>query len=320
MNEFSFGRAWTMGLGFFSGAALNHAMLLLGLGVLLPVALQLLLFGGPAGMTNPVSLDGDGSSSPAVTLGRLAGFALQSVSFFASWRLGFGRGETLRGALVYGLLAGLMVSLGLGVALAAAAAVFGLISASLAAFAVLVVFVGLFAIAWTAFAALLAMAACAGFVLALAIGLMTGNLNLAATMFGGNGFTGSILVAAALVLLWLAGRLSCTTVLMAEWKSFNLLAAMRESWRLTWDDEWRIMRYLALAGLAMAIAMAAAIALAGAGLAATLRGASPPLGGIGAAILFTAVSMPLAYLSVLVPAGIYRELSPADVAAAEVFA
>ena len=315
MNEFSFGRAWTMGLGFFSGAALNHAILLLGLGVLLPVALQVLLFGGPAGMTNPV----DGSSSPAVSLGRMAGFALQAGSFFASWRLGFGRGETLRGAVVYGLIAGLMVCLGSLLALIVLGVVFGLIAVPIVVIVILVAMLGILAVAWTAYAALFAVGVCLLFLLALAAGAVSGDLTLAATMVGGAGYVWTILIAAALLLLWVAGRLSCTTVLMAEWRSFNLFAAMRESWRLTWDDEWRIMRYLALVGLAMAIAMAVAIVAAGAGLAATLRGASPPSGGIGAAILFTVVSMPLAYLSVLVPAGIYRELAPADVAAAEVF-
>jgi hypothetical protein len=37
-------------------------------------------------------------------------------------------------------------------------------------------------------------------------------------------------------------------------------------------------------------------------------------------ILLSALSIPLAYLAVLVPAGIYRELAPADAGAAEVFA
>ena len=54
MNEFSFVRAWSEGLGFFSGAVLGHAILLLCLGVLLPIGLQLLLVGMPVGFMNNI--------------------------------------------------------------------------------------------------------------------------------------------------------------------------------------------------------------------------------------------------------------------------
>jgi hypothetical protein len=295
-------------------------MVIVGVGVLLPILLQVLLLGRPAMMLTSPQPDGDSETFTIFQLATLAGLVIQTGSFVAAWRIGFGRSATLGGALLYGLVAGLMVSIGLGLAVAAAAAVFGLVSASLGGFAVLVVFVGLFAIAWTAFAALLAMALCVGFALTLAIGLITGNLSVAATMFGGNGVTGSILVAAALVLLWLSARLSCTTALMAERRSFNFVAAMRESWSLTWDDEWRITRYLALVGLAMALLLFLGLLAVGSGVGAGMgisRGLGP---GIGPGILLVAMPIPLAYLSVLVPAGIYRELAPADVATAEVFA
>ena len=322
MKEFSFTSAWALGIRFFSGAALNHAILLIGLGVVLPVLLQILLLGRPLVMISSAAAAGDGAVNPAaVPLASVTGFVLQTCSFFASWRLGLARGETLRGALVFGLPAGLVVSVGFGLALVVLGVAFGLIAGPVAAVAVLIGFVGLFAIAWTAFAALFAVAVCLFFLLALAFGAAIGDLTYAATIVGGGGFVWSILVAAAFVLLWLAARLSCTAMLMSERKSFNLPGAIRESWSLTWDDEWRITRYLALLGLAMALVMAGAVVAAGAsaGLAASLGGASQPAGRIGGEILLLLLPIPLAYLAVLVPAGIYRELAGAPVAA-EVFA
>ena len=319
MNAFSFVRAWSKGIGLVSGSPLNTLILLIGLGVLAPVALQLLLFGMPMGMMSETARTGVVAPA-AVGIATAAGFILQSASFFACWRLGMERGETLKGAVAYGLLAGLMVSMGFGVVLVVLGGVFGLIAVPLAAIAVLVAFAGLFAIAWTAFAALLAVMICILFLFALAFGAVSGDMTLAATMVGGGGYVWTLLVAGSLVLLWLAARLSCTTVLMTERGSFNLVAAMRDSWSLTWDDEWRIVRYLGLLGLAMAFATFIAFALAGAGVAATLGSASERMSGIAPAILLPVFSIPFAYLSVLVPAGIYRELAPADVVAAEVFA
>ncbi len=321
MREFSFTNAWTMGVRFFSGAALRHAIILLGVGVLLPTGLQVLLLGRPILMMNAAGASPDAMpSADLVQLVTAAGYVLQTGSFFASWRLGLGRGESFVGALVYGLPAGVLVAAGFGLVLFLVAAVFGLITVPVALFATLVAFVALFGIAWTTFAALFAASICLLFLFALAFAASIGNISFAATMVGGSGFVWSLLVAASLVLLWLASRLSCTAVVMAERRSLNLFAAMRESWSLTWDDEWRITRYLGLLGLVMAVVIAGIVALAGAGLAARLAGTSPSGAATAVAILFSALSIPLAYLAVLVPAGIYLELRPAEADAAEVFA
>lgn len=319
MNEFSFVRAWSKGIGFVSAAPLNNALLLLGLGVLVPIALQLLLFGMPMSMMSPAVQTG--MVAPAAAgIATAAGFVLQSASFFACWRLGLGHGETLKGALGFGLLAGVMVSVGFAAVLIVLAGGLGLIAVPLAVIAVLVALVGILAVAWTAFAAFAAVMICIMFLFALAFGAAAGDMTLAATMVGGGGWVWTLLVAGSLVLLWLAARLSCTTVLMAERRSFNLVAAIRDSWSLTWDDEWRIVRYLGLLGLGLAFAVFFASVLAGAGVAATLGSVNERMSGIAPAILLPVLSIPFAYLSVLVPAGIYRELAPADVAAAEVFA
>ena len=321
MREFSLASAWASGLRFFSGAALNHAILLIGVGVLLPVSLQVLLLGQPTAM---LSAAGPAASEAVDT--RLAGplfligFWLQTGSFFASWRLGFARGATLRGALLFGILAGLMVCIGFFVLVIGISALFGLIAVPVGALALLVAFVALFGLAWTSFAALFAVGVCLFFVLALVFGTAMGDVTYAATLVGGGGYVWTILVAGAFVLLWLAARFSCTAVLMAEAGSYNLVRAMRESWSLTWDDEWRITRYLGLIGLATALLSIGDLAAAGATRGAAVAAGGNATGMIVPTLLLILLWIPLSYLSVLVPAGIYRELVPADVATAEVFA
>jgi len=92
---------------------------------------------------------------------------------------------------------------------------------------------------------------------------------------------------------------------------------MRESWSLTWDDEWRIARYLGLVGLVMAVATFAVAGLASIGLARANLGAGAYA--LVSRTLMSILYVPLVYLAAMVPVGIYRALAPADVAAAEVF-
>src|SRR6185369_1158623 len=80
-------------------------------------------------------------------------------------------------------------------------------------------------------------------------------------------------------LMWLATRLSCTTSLMADWKSYNLVAAMRESWRLTLEDQWVMLRYLALIAFGLALLLIAASLVAGIGAAAYFQGGLGPITG-----------------------------------------
>ena len=62
--------------------------------------------------------------------------------------------------------------------------------------------------------------------------------------------------------MWLAARLSCATAVMADTRR-QLIAAIRESWRLTWEEQWGIVRYLALIGFAVAAVMVGAAVAAG---------------------------------------------------------
>lgn len=317
MREFSFGSVWTLGLRFFAGQSLNHAIILVGMGALLPFAVQYLAFGGVSRVPGGAEAV-DGTPAILMFVGAVAGYLFQIGSIFASWRLGLRAGETLAGAIFYGLLAGLLVM----IAMASIVGLFGFglgqVTPALGVLAGLAALLGVLAIVSTLAAALLAVGLSLLLGLAMIFGAAVGQMGFAATLVGGSGFAVVLLIVLSGVVLWLAGRLSCTTVLMAESGGYNVLAAMRESWRLTWDDEWRIMRYLALLGLVLAMLILAFLVALGAGLAATLQGSPPDLG-IAGAILPLILGVPFAYLTVLVPTGIYRELVGAAVPA-EVFA
>jgi hypothetical protein len=151
-------------------------------------------------------------------------------------------------------------------------------------------------------------------------GTVTGNVGLAATLIGGG--SGAIVVlflVLSAVLMWLATRLSCTTSLMADWKSYNLVAAIRESWRLTLEDQWVILRYLALVAFGLAVLFIGVSLVAGIGAAAYFQGEPVPGGQLTLIALGLVAGTPLAFLIVLLPAGIYRELTRSSLAA-EVFA
>jgi hypothetical protein len=183
-----------------------------------------------------------------------------------------------------------------------------------------------FALFYTLPAALLATIASIVLVFTMVVGTVMGNVGMAATLIGGgSGAVVVLFLVMSAALMWLATRLSCTTSVMADWKSCNLLAAMRESWRLTLEDQWIIMRYLALIAFGLAILIIAASLVAGIGAAAYFQGNSSFQGnpGVGGQIVMLLVGMvvgtPLAFLIVLLPAGIYRELTRHSLAA-EVFA
>jgi len=108
-------------------------------------------------------------------------------------------------------------------------------------------------------------------------------------------------------------------VWMADRGSFNLIAAARDSWRLTWEEQFGILRYLALIGFVLAVLLIGAAVAAGAGMASLVGQDSAPTLQIGAIVGRFIVGIPIAFLTVLVPAGIYRQLTQADLSA-EVFA
>jgi hypothetical protein len=324
MESFGIGRAWSLGYRLFTGRALIHALILIGVGIAAPLALQFAALGTLVG-SNPM-LTGTGGMSAGA--GAAAGAAmivvmglsylLQTGSYFASWRLGLARDSSPGGALLYGLPASLLAMAIVALAIALAAAAFGqlmeqpglaLILGIIAAVPVILAS----ALFYTLMSAMIAVAVSLGLVLLMAVGTATGNIGLAATLVGGSGAVAVALVGLSLVWLWLAARLSCTAAIMAERRSFNLVAAMRESWQLTWEDQCAILRYLALLGLCVMLILFAAMFAVGVGAAAAVNLApDPQQDTLVFALIGLVVAIPLAYLAVMIPGGIYRSLNSAS--------
>jgi hypothetical protein len=151
-------------------------------------------------------------------------------------------------------------------------------------------------------------------------GMAMGQTGFAATIMGGSGVVVVMAIVLSGILLWLAARLSCTTAIMAEMRSFNPIAAIRTSWDLTWDEQWAILRYLATIGLMLAIvtvAVGAAVTATAVALNLMQMGDYDALRVVQAAAGLIA-GLPIAFLMATATTGIYRELSPAMVNA-EVF-
>jgi hypothetical protein len=251
------------------------------------------------------------------------GYVLQIGSYFASWRLGFGAGGPLAGAILYGLAAGLLAVAVIAVvatpAVSLAARLWTPEAVLLGALVALIPLSAVAALFYTTMAALAAALLALLLIAAMAFGTASGQVGLAATLVGGRGDLVVVLLVMCGVLMWLAARLSCTAALMAERRSFNLLAAVRDSWRLTWEEQWAILRYLALVGFTLALVVLGAAIAAGAGASALIAETGAPTLQTGAIVVRLLVAVPLAFLSVMVPAGIYRELTRAEISA-DIFA
>ena len=157
----------------------------------------------------------------------MIGYVLQLGSYFGSWRLGFGEGETLAGAIVYGLIAGVLVIVafvavlhrrrhphagvavpgrdpdGVAVPAAGGRALHGLGGA----------------IAIVMFIVML---------LVLAFGASMSDMDPAAALTGGGGVAVLVILALLAVLLWLSARFSCATSVMADRRTFNLLTGLSD--------------------------------------------------------------------------------------------
>lgn len=318
--------AWSLGFRFFAHRQALHILVLVGIGIVLPLLLQLALFGRMLGM-NPALAVRDQAGMAAGTVPPivlLLSYLLQLASFFMSWRLGFSVGRPAAGAILYGFLASLL-----------AFAVFALVGTpallgGLASFSSGVPFLGLLvvliplavvvAIFYTVPAAAMGTIASIVLLLSMILGAATGNVGLAATWIGGgSGAVVVLFLVLSVVLVWLATRFSCTTALMADRESYNLIAAMRESWRLTLEDQWAILRYLVLIAVVLALILFGISVLAGIGAAAFVQNDAGLAGRVVMIVLGLAFGIPLAFLTVLLPAGIYRELTRSSLAA-EVFA
>lgn len=324
MKEFSALNAWRLGLRFVSGQPLPFAIILIGIGVVTPAVLQYLVTGmaiaagaGAAAQSGAMS---PGYAGGAIAIAALAtGSVLQLGSVFAAWHFGFRQGARLVGAIGFGLLAGLLVALGLA-AVGAIAVLFGQIMPAFALIAAIVAGLLLMAVVGTTVAAMFAVGLSLAVVLLMLLGVATGDLGLAATWAGGgSGFVVVLLLVVSGVFLWLAARLSCAMPSMAAQGGFNLVAAVGDSWQRTWEDEWRITRYLALVGLLLAVTMIVVVFATATGLVTVFGPQGAAESQLFMAFVQIVIGIPLAYLGVLVPAGIYQELSGEQIAA-EVFA
>lgn len=318
MNPFSLGNAWSKGISFFSGQAAGHAIILIGVGILVPLVLQFVLLGGPMAM-NPAMMAGDPSTLMALgttmLLLSVVNYLLQMGSYFGSWRLGFGAGENVGGALVYGLVAALvfmgcfLVLIILMAVIAGGAAQGGGGAMLILMLLFLIPLMILFAMLFTVIMAFVCVLLLIALLLVLAFGAGSlGQYNASLEMLGGGAIVVLISLIIAALLFWITARFSCVTSYMAHRKTYNLFEAMGASWRMTAANQWRILGYLALLGIVLLVVFFLVGMIAGASMMGSMAGGGMPEVGIGTVIVGLIVSIPLAYLLVLVPAGIYREL------------
>jgi hypothetical protein len=323
LSDFTIGRAWRHGIDFVKRSPSGHALLLILAAAILPALIQNFLIGGSSSPLIPAAF-GRGDAAEALlgtglgtVLAVLAVYALTVGGYLGSLRLGLGRDAELGRSATYGMIAGLAV-VGLAFAVGLAAVVLIQLLGWIAGLLIMLVLLPLFA---AFFAVSIGMVAAAmivtGTLILIFVVLMTGT----DSPFGGASlFAVAVMVPAGLVALWATARLCCTTPAMACRESLNLIEALRESWRLTGNAQLRIMLYLAIVGLilglvyvilvfAMTSSVGAAAGRAGAGASAR----------IGIFIFSSVAAILSAYISVLVPAGIYRALQPDVDASAAVF-
>jgi hypothetical protein len=331
MRQFNLGSAWSKGTEFISRHAANHAIILIGMGILVPAILQFAIAGAVTGM-NPMMMGenalGAGGSITAlagtVMIVMIVSYVLQWGSYFSSWRIGLGRDETLGGAIVYGIICAVLLLVAFLLIIVAVAVIISQAMQGGGAMVLLALLLAiplliLMAAVYPVMMAAMAVGMFLMLLIVLAFGASMGTANPALAM-AGQGALGVLIALAVVVLLfWLTARLSCTTSIMADRKSFNLFAALAESWRLTGPNQLRIMAYLGLLGIILCVVLVVFVMIVGASLMGGMSSGQVPAVGIGSQIMVLVVAIPFAYLTVLVPAGIYCELFE-EAAVAEVFA
>jgi len=274
MNRISISQAWSYATSFFAGQGANHAIALIGIGIFVPLILQIAL-GGGAAMADPMAFAAGGGFAAMGALAillSLVNYVLQTGSYFASWRIGLTNGaEPLGSALGFGLIAALPTLL--------------------IAFVFVLVLVLI------------------GFVLfggAMAPMMMGGQPSQAAS--AGAGLLMLLLVPLFfLFMVWVAARFCCTGPVMADQRTFNVLTGLGESWRMTAASQWKIFGYFILIGIALFVIFLILGMIVGVSM---FAGGGVPSGGsmIGIIVGALLLSIPMAYLQVGVPAGIYRAL------------
>jgi len=284
MNRISISQAWAYTTSFFSDQHPNHAIALIGVGVAVPTLLNLLL--GGAAVMDPAMM-ASGAASMAAMGGTMfllgiIGFLLQLASYFASWRMGLVPGqENVGSALGYGLVASLPV---------------------------LLITVGFVLVFGIIFALLFG-----GSMMPL---LMGGGAPTDSQALGSLGMVFLALPVFLAAALWLSARFCVMAPVMAANRSYNPLTALGESWRMTAASQWKIMGYFVLIAIVIGIISMIFGVVFGISM---LAGNEPGSGAIAMVTIVGAlVGIPVAYLYVGIPAGIYKALGGGNTS--EVFA
>lgn len=287
MTKININDAWAYATSFFSDQHANHAIILIGVGIVGPLLLNILLGGAAGGAAMDPAALATGAASMAAFSGTVIllgfiSFAVQTGSYFASWRMGLAPGEeSIGSAIGYGVVAALPVLL------------------------VSLAFV---------------------LVLGIVLGVVFGASIVPLIMSGGTptnaqaaGAGISMLVGLPFFLvfvLWLAARFCCMGPVMADQRTYNPITGLTGSWRMTGASQWKLMGYFVLIFIVFLIISAIVGMVAGVSM---MAGAQPGGAGFGLTmILGSVIGIPLAYFYVAVPAGIYRALGGG--AAADVFA
>ena len=317
MEDFRIGGAWTHGWRFVAQGTMVHFLILVLIGIAAPLGLQYALIGAPLDSGASPMTSGPAlmqmAGAPLVLLILALSHLLQAGSYFASLRFGFDAQRAPAGAVVYGLTAGLIATLviaaGYLVAFFMGRAFMMPETVVLAIIFLALPLVVVYALFFISTAIMGAATIIVLLVFLFVYGLATGYPELPLMAFGGSGLMVVVMLVLSYLLFWLAARFSCVMPLMAQRGDVNVFAAIRDSWRLTSDEQWRITRYLALIGFGVALAVIGISLAVGASTGELMRGGTLGVeGGAGELVLRFLFGIPIAFLAVMLPAGIYRQL------------
>ena len=321
MNDFTWGGAWSQGIRFVGRGTIVHFLILTLIGIAAPLGVQYALIGAPVEAASSPMQSGQlmmqAIGMPVVLLALALAHLLQAGSYFASLRFGFTGAREPVGPLGFGLAAGFVATLIIAVGYCASLFGFwGLAAPGTVEIAIIVLMLPLMLVYALFFisAAIMGAATIIGMLLFLFIyGAIQGYPEAAAAAFGGSGVVTVIMLVLSGLLFWLAARFSCVTALMAQRGSLNVFAAIRDSWRMTADEQGGITGYLVLIGFATGLIVVGISLLIGVGTGGLMQG-NRNLGMDGTAelVLRFVFGIPLAFLSVMLPAGIYRQLVGED--------
>jgi hypothetical protein len=328
VDAFTIGGAWRAGYRFVSHGFVIQFLILVVIGIAAPLGLQYALIGVPLDAASSPLTGGQAmmqsAEVPAVLLAVALSHMLQAGSFVAALRFGFSRERSPVGAILFGLAAGfvalVVVAAGYAIAIFGARAIASPATVELAVIMLILPLVVVYSLFFISQAIMAAATIVSTLLFLLIYGLSMGYPGLAAMAFGGSGLLTVMMIVMSILLFWLAARFSCVTALMAQRPTLNVFAAIRDSWQLTADEQGAIFRYLALVGFSIALLVLGATLAVGTGMGGLMQGGSLGADSTSGIVLRVLFGIPLAFLSVMLPAGIWRQLTVEEEMDAEIFA